>query len=71
MTLEEEIIFFNKELADIIRDLVRYNPVTLEDAIFCLKDSNNINRDTLIMRKLSRAGVPRRQIMTIIIILNN
>ena len=71
MTLEEEIIFFDRELSDTIRDLVRNNPVTLEDAILCLKDSNDIDRDVFIMKKLSRAGVRRQQIITTIIILNH
>ena len=71
MTLEEEMVFFNKELSDIIRELVRNNPVALEDAILCLKDSNDVERDVFIIRKLARVGVSRRQIITTIFILNH
>lgn len=58
-----EEIFYNKELCDSIRDISIMSACSLENAISLLEQSNNYERDSFIIKKLSDAGISFKQVM--------
>jgi len=70
---KETIIRFidNKGLTDSVRNVSINSPLTMEQVFFQLSDSNDYERDTEIVVKLSCAGFSTEKIKQIINVMNN
>ena len=66
-----EDLFYNKELSDTIRDIVKYSACNLEDAVCLLTGSKDYKRDSFTIKKLKNCGVSTREVKKIIRIINN
>jgi hypothetical protein len=65
-----ETVFYDKELSDIIRDVVVNSACTFDFAEVVLFGSKNIERDAEIVKKLSDCGVSKTTITTVIRAMN-
>ncbi len=66
-----EELFYNKELCDIIRDMVLKSACNFEDAKELLELSSDYKRDSFIIKKLKNCGVSTREVRRIICMINN
>jgi len=67
-TLEK--VFYDKKRSDIIRNIVMNSPCSLEDAIYYLKDSKDLELDAEVVMKYSDVGYSNR-IKEVLSILNS
>ncbi len=65
-----EDVFYNKELCDAVRDIVKNSPCTYENAVVLMNYSKNYALDVIIIKELLRVGVSFEKVLKIIINLN-
>jgi hypothetical protein len=66
-----ECFFYDKELSDIIRDISINSPLSSIEVFCLLRVSNDIMKDSEIIKKLSCNGFKFENIKSIIYALNN
>jgi len=62
--------FYNKELSDVIRDISKNSPFSVDDAALCMKYSCNHVCDGEIVKRLADKGMDKNEILSIIKAIN-
>jgi len=70
MSLPEEI-FYNKELSDTIRDVVKNSKCDFGQAVRLLNKSKDHMRDAEIIKKLKNCGISEQQVSVFISAINS
>jgi len=65
-----EYVFYNKELSDAIRDIVKNSPCVYDKAVRLMGHSKDYERDVFIIKKLLNSGIGFETVLKIIINLN-
>lgn len=69
--MDIEGIFYNKQLCDAIRDIVKCSATSFDNAALYMKLSKDYKRDSFVIKKLSNAGIHSKQIYSVIKALNS